>query len=248
MAKQRTIGVSDLATLDGVPDEVKATALWLWLNLDPLGRGFANPRVLARRMRTDESIDTLADRLEEHLLVLMEAGWLTTYMAEGEEWILLLYPLKVDLRDTRITTPEPPAGLVRPPMGHPLAVGRGRASECGRADAGAWARGTARAAAEDEVRAEDAARAAAWDAVQEDREEAPERPERPIVLDAPQMFCDEHMPGGPREKKCGPCRDFRLLREEWMARRVYTERLAAFRAIVPKLPTPPEGVWDDEPF
>lgn len=233
--KQRIISASDLDSLDAAPDESKPLAMWLWLNLDPMGRGPMDPMWISSQMNARPSPDTII----EHLLMLMEAGFLATYQAEGREWIVLLHPLKVDLRDTRITTPEPPHGI-------PLAVGRGGARASGlvggSASAEAWARG--RAAAEAQVRAEDAARADAWDAVQRDREPVQERPERPIVLDAPQMFCDEHMPGGPRSKKCGPCRDFRLLREEWMARRIYTEKLAMFTVSEQH----DEGVWDDEPF
>ncbi|WP_219844618.1 hypothetical protein, partial [Microbacterium sp. MYb72] len=94
------------------------------------------------------------------------------------------------------------------------------------------------------VRAEDAARADAWDAVQRDRAPVAERPERPATLDAPPMFCDEHMPRGAGKGKCGPCRDARLYRDEWMQRRVYEDRLATFY----ELSDEPEEVWDDEPF
>lgn len=226
------ISAEDLAVLDMAPDESKPLAMWLWLNMDPLGRGPMDPMWIATQLSSRPSPDTVL----EHLLMLMEAEFLSTYKAEGREWILLLHPLKVDLRGTPILTPEPPDVL----RGEPVAMGRGRAGE--RAGASAWER--VRASAEGQVRAEDAARADAWDAVQRDREAEPERPERPFVLDAPQMFCDEHMPGGPREKKCGPCRDFRLLREEWMARRVYVERMTSYetaRAVR-------EEVWGGDPF
>ncbi len=229
------ISAEDFAVLDRAPDESKPLAMWLWLNLDPLGRGPMDPEWIA----TQQSSRPTPDTVLEQLLMLMEADFLATYQAEGQEWILLLHPLKVDLRGTPITTPEPPQGL----RGEPVAMGRGRASEGARAGAGTWDRG--RAWAEAQVRAEDAARAEAWDAVQRDREAEPERPERPFVLDAPQMFCDEHMPGGPREKKCGPCRDFRLLREEWMARRVYVERMSSYEAARSMRE---EEVWGGDPF
>lgn len=223
------ISAEDLAVLDSAPDESKPLAMWLWLNMDPLGRGPMDPEWIALQQSSRPAPDVVL----EQLLMLMEADFLSTYQAEGREWILLLHPLKVDLRGTSITTPDPPQGL----RGEPVAMGRGRGHVGGSASAEAWARG--RAQAEAQVRAEDAARADAWDAVQRDRALAAERPERPLVLDAPQMFCDEHMPGGPRQQKCGPCRDFRLLREEWMARQVYTVKLATFNA---------SEVWDDEPF
>lgn len=224
--KQRKISATDLETLAGVPDEAKPLALWLWLHMDPLGRGVADPRVIARRMDTGEPLDLVADRVEEHLYMLMDAGWLTTFSHLGDEWILLLYPLKVDMRDVNITSPEPPPGTV--PVGFPVAVGGGRASERARA----------------EVRAEGAARAAAWEAVERDREPAPERPERPWQLDAPPMFCSKHMPGGAGQKKCGPCGDARRIRDEWMLTRVYEEKLTDYHEAKQET----EGVFDDEPF
>lgn len=211
MAKQRMISPDDWAHLAAVPDEAKPTAMWLWLNLDPLGRGRADPWSIAAWMSPNRHplvIDP--GTVEEHLLLMLEAGFLTTYVADGEEWLLLLHPLKCDLRDTRIVTPDPPPGLSH---GNPMAVG------------GARAREGARARAREQVRAEGAARAAAWDAVLADREEPPELPERPLLLDAPPMFCDDHMPHGAGKKKCGPCRDHRLLRDEWLTRQIYEQKL-----------------------
>lgn len=197
------ISAADLAHLEPVPEPARSTALWLWLNLDPLGRGPMDPGWIAARMRT-EPATTL-----DHLVMLLDADFLTTYWAEGAEWILLLHPLKTDLRRTKIDTPEPPRD--RPWTS--MAVGVGE-------------RERARARARERVRAEDAARADAWDAVRERADEDVEEPERPLLLDAPPMFCDDHMPHGAGRKKCGPCRDARLLRDEWVTRRVYEEKLA----------------------
>lgn len=180
-----------------VPDEAKPLAVWLWLNLDPLGRGLMDPDGIAERTGSDP------DTVLTHLVMLMEAGFATTYDAEGEEWVLLLRPLKADLRRTRIYTPPPPD---RPWTS--MAVGG------------------ARERARERVRAEGAARAAAWDAVRAVPE--PEEPERPLLLDAPPMFCDEHMPHGAGRQKCGPCRDARILRETWIADKVYEAKLTAY--------------------
>lgn len=111
-----------------------------------------------------------------------------------------------------------------------MAVGGGRAG--------------ARERAREQVRAEGAARAAAWDTVEQDREQEPERPERPWQLDAPPMFCGKHMPGGAGQKKCGPCGDARRIRDEWMLTRVYEEKLTDYHEAKQET----EGVWDDEPF
>ena len=102
----------------------------------------------------------------------------------------------------------------------------------------------ARERAREQVRAEGAARADAWDAVQRDREQPPERPERQVLLDAPPMFCDEHMPGGAGKTKCGPCRDARNRRDAWLTEKVYEQKLTTFY----EAQQDTEGVWDDEPF
>lgn len=233
--KQRMISPADLEQLAGIPDAVKPSAMWLWLNLDPLGRGRMDAREISAAMYP--TLDLTEDEVFEHLVMLTEAGFLTTFLApdpvsrETVEWLLLLHPLKIDLRGTTVSTPEPPQGL----HGRSMAMGGG-----GRARA----RGSARERARAGVRAEDAARADAWDAVQRDREPAPERPERPAVLDAPPMFCDEHMPRGAGTKKCGPCRDRRLLRDEWLQRRVYEDRLTDFYEATEHT----EEEWDDTPF
>lgn len=181
-----------------VPDEAKPLALWLWLNLDPMGRGLMDPEGIAARMGRPDS-----DTVLTHLLMLLEAGFATTYLAEGREWILLLRPLKADLRRTRIETPPPPG---RPWTS--VAVGREGARERAR----------------ERVRAEGAARAEAWAAVEAERDvSAP--PGRPLLLDAPPIGCSEHPNGTPLP--CGPCRDARLRRDEWIAEKVYEAKLAA---------------------
>lgn len=209
------ISPQDWQHLEPVPDGAKPLAMWLWLNLDPMGRGPAEPEWIASAMHPTVPVPTAADVVLEQLLTLIDVGFLTTYRAEGREWLLLLHPLKVDLRRTKIHTPEPPED--RPWTS--VAVGGGLRGRDARA--GDWARERAR----ERVRVEDAARADAWAAVREPVAEGAVPPSRPFVLDAPPMFCDEHMPHGAGRKKCGPCRDSRLLRDEWMQRKVYEERL-----------------------
>ncbi|WP_424448865.1 hypothetical protein [Microbacterium arborescens] len=226
------ISAADLAHLDEVPHEAKPLALWLWLNLDPLGRGPMDTGRIAREMYPADAFPGLdwyaaQDTVLEHLVELMDAGFLTTYVAGGAEWLLLLHPLRVDMRGVRISTPEPPA---RDRPWTSVAVGRGSAG----------GRERARERARAQVRAEDAARADAWDAVTQDREEEPVLPERPLILDAPPMFCDDHMPHGAGKTKCGPCRDARLKRDEWLTRRVYEEKLTVH---FERAGTPDEEPW-----
>jgi hypothetical protein len=220
--KQRMISVEDLQSPEyqAVPDAAKPTALGLWTLLDVMGRGPMDELWIARELYQDRAPSTAAEMVTEHLLMMLEAGFLTTYKAAGEEWILLLRPLKADKRRARIDTPEPP-----PETWMSVAVERENAR------AGARAR----------VRLENEASAAGWANAREDRER-PARPERPHVLDAPPIGCPKH-PDGLVSAPCGPCGTAREQRTRWMAARIYEERLATYYESMPA----PE-VDDDEPF
>lgn len=198
--KQRMIGAADLRSREyrAIPMEARATAVGLWLHTDVLGRRELDEDSIATDLGVP--VETITD----HLVLLSDAGFLDFYKAQGREWLALRRPLKVDTRGARVESPDPPWISV--------AVG------------GEGARERARA----RVRAEDAARAAAWEAVQADREEPVEEPERPFVLDAPPAFCPDHMPAGAGRKRCGPCRDHRVVRDEWLARRIYEQRLTEY--------------------
>lgn len=211
------ISAADLEAPEYVaaPDETKVTAVGLWLHMDALGRGPLDPEWIASKVYPLRPRAEAAEMVIEHILQLMETGFLTTYVAEGREWILLLRPLKADLRRTKISTPEPPAD--RPWTS--VAMGR----ESARAGVSEWARERAR----EQVRAEETARADAWAAVQGEREVLPQPPTRPLLLDAPPIGCAEH-PNGIQNVACGPCRTARLQRDEWLARRIYEEKLAQY--------------------
>lgn len=227
-SKQRMISPADLLSPAylAVPDAAKPTALGLWLTLDAFGRGPMDPEWIASRVYPDRPTEQATATVFEHL-VLMLGTFLVTYVAEEEEWIQLLHPLKADLRRARPAAPEPPEAFSiepqeRPRMSMALGGGRGRASASGHE--------RARERARAQVRAEDAARADAWAALQQDREaERPmDAPERPFLLDAPPAFCPDHMPSGAGKQGCGPCRDHRVVREEWIQRKAYESKLAAY--------------------
>ncbi|PPG35189.1 hypothetical protein C5E10_06250 [Pseudoclavibacter sp. RFBG4] len=207
------ISASDLASpeYERVPDEAKPTAFGLWLHLDPLGRGPMDPEWIAARLYPTKDRSLAKDLVFEHLVLLLDAGFMSTYQAEGSEWICLSRPLKVDMRGVKIFTPDPPGAFPWTLM----------AGERG----GASGRESARERARAEVRAEGAARADAWAAAERDRVRVPRRPERPLVLDAPPPFCPEHMPYGSGGPPCGPCRDARIVRHDWMETKVYEQRL-----------------------
>ncbi|MDR6691361.1 hypothetical protein J2X55_002273 [Microbacterium sp. 1154] len=202
------INPSDWAHLAAAPHDAIPLAVWLWLKLDPMGRGPFDVDWIAHDLYPPETPDWEAakDEVLGHVLALMDAGFLSTYKADGREWLLLLHPLRVDMRGVTIRTPEPESPWTSVAMG----------------------RGGARERARERVRAENGARAAAWDAVQAGREETPERPTRPLRMDAPPRYCSKHMPHGPGQKKCGPCRDTRLDQDEWLESRVYEQKLADY--------------------
>jgi len=221
------ISLEDLQSpeFQAVPDEAKPTALGLWTLLDVMGRGPLDEWWIGRELYQDRAPAEAADLVTSHLLMLMESGFLTTYTAGGREWILLLRTLKADKRRARIETPEPPEDVTWTSV----AVERERA----------------RVSAREHVRAEDEARAEAWAAVQGDRERV-ERPERPLLLDAPPIGCPKH-PDGLVSGPCGPCGTARVQRTEWLTRRIYEERMAKFYE-QQEPHHPGQGVDDDEPF
>ena len=203
-----------------VPDEAKPTAFGLWIHTDVMGRRELVPELIAGALYPGRAA---TEMVVEHLLMLADCGFLTIYQADGKEWIALTRPLKADGRGARVETPEPP----REVTWSPVAVGGGGA----------------RARASEQVRAEDDARAEAWAAVRSEREAMPRPPARPLLLDAPPIGCDEHPQGqGPA---CGPCRTARLQRDEWLARKVYEEKLARYHEQMAERLR--EGA-DDEPF
>lgn len=233
--KQRMINPSDWVHLAAAPHDAIPLAVWLWLNLDPLGRGRFDVDWIAHGVCPPETPDWEAakDEVLARVFALIDARFLTTFQADGEEWLLLLHPLKVDMRGVTIRTPEPPSDS----PWTSVAMGRGGASE----------RAGARERARERVRAENGARAAAWDALQAEREETPERPARPLRMDAPPRYCSKHMPHGPGQKKCGPCRDTRLDQDEWLESRVYEQKLTEYYEHTDGWEGRPDGP-DDEPW
>lgn len=188
------------------PHEVKATAIGLWVYADGLGRTQLIPELIAAAIYPGEAATSM---VEDHLLILDEVGFLKIYRADGDEWIQLLRPLKVDSRLAWSNAPEPPQYAVRERSRTFAIEGRERAE--------AWAR--------EQVRAGDVERDRAWQAA-EDARRAPVMPDRPFLLDAPPIGCPEHPAG--HNQSCGPCRDARLNREVWVVRQRHTKTLANY--------------------
>lgn len=206
--KQRFISPSDLQSPEylRVPDVAKPTAMGLWLHTDIAGRRELIPELIAGDLYPGRAATSM---VEEHLLMLDEVGFLTIFAARRTHWIALARPLRADARGARVDTPDPPQEL----PWESVAVG------------GAGERARERASAQ--VRAEDAARADAWAAVAGEREAVPAPPARPLLLDAPPIGCSEH-PNGIQHVSCGPCRTARLQRDEWLARRIYEQKLTTY--------------------
>lgn len=205
--KQRMISIEDMQSpeFQAVPDEAKSTAMGLWTLLDVWGRGPLDEWWIAGELYPSRDPVSAADMVESHLILLMECGFMSTYRAQGFEWIELVRPLKADPRRA-----QPLAPSDSHPWTPSMAVERERA----------------RARAREVVQAESEARAEAWAAVAADRVR-PERPERPAVLDAPPIGCPKH-PDGLVEAPCGPCGTAREQRRLWLTKRVYEDRMTHF--------------------
>lgn len=217
--KQRMISASDLQAPEYLraPDAAKPTAMGLWLHTDVAGRRELVPELIAGDLYPGRAA---TEMVVEHVLMLDECGFLTVYRADGRDWIALTRPLKADARGARVESPPPPS---QQSPWESVAVGRAGGRE------GAGERASER------VRAEDAARADAWAAVREQRE-TPQPPARPLLLDAPPIGCSEHPEG--RHQACGPCRTARHQRDEWLARKVYEQKLALYEAQQPQAQSP----------
>ncbi|WP_197517304.1 hypothetical protein [Microbacterium karelineae] len=250
MSKQRVISPDDLQSPEylRVPHIARPTALGLWVHTDAAGRTELIPEVLAGRLYPGEAA---TEMVVNHLLQLDEAGFLTIYQADGREWIALTRPLRADRRGTTVMSPPPPSsGPETPHMGSrditrdPMALGRAGAREGERA--GVRVRESARERARAEVRAEQAARAEAWAAVESDREAMPDRPERPMLLDAPPIGCPDHPEG--KRGPCGPCRDARHKRDVWLQEQIYGQKLAAYHEQAARHVTfdEPAGEWAND--
>lgn len=203
-----------------IPHVAKPTAIGLWLHTDVWGRREMIPQLIAADIYPGEAA---TEMVEDHLLMLDEAGFLKIYQAEGSDWIQLTSPLKADRRTApESDCPPPPQDLSR----HVMAVG------------GARARAGEREARE---RVERAAEWAQWEYEQE--RTAP--PKRPMLLDAPPIGCPDHPHG--RFKDCGPCGTARRRHDRWVAQQRYTEELEDYEQDKER-DGDERGYYDEEPF
>lgn len=179
----------------------------LWGIADDEGRLELRPDLIAGHLYPGDPAMT-ADVIEEHLLELDDAGFLTIYTVAGRTLLQLASPL---------VTQRPSPSPLPPPARSPDPEDSGRFLAVGGAREGARER------AEERVRAEQAERAAEW-AAWEQEQEREAAPRRPLLLDAPPIGCPDH-PNG-RYEDCGPCGTWRRRHELWLAQQRHVERLA----------------------
>lgn len=113
-----------------VPLEVQATGMKLWGYVDDEGRTELRPDLIAAHVAPGRDATSM---VEEHLVMLDDAGFLSMYEAAGTWWLQLARPLR---------TPRPmPSECPQEPSGRFLAVGGAR--ERARAESESRARGWA---------------------------------------------------------------------------------------------------------
>jgi hypothetical protein len=240
---QRTISETDLEFAGYVraPFEAKVTAHELWFRTDLDGRRPLDVQAIADELYPWDNPQEATDRVELHILMLEESGFLITYEAQGCEWIQLRRPLRGDRRGRASTSPPPPPTRPETAPPEPSAPRSPRSMESPAMERErAWARERARERARDQARAEEENDAASWEAWRRSQSTSmPRRPERPLLLKAPPIGCSDH-PNG-QQQSCGPCGTARRQHDLWLSRERYEEQLAIFEE-------GQEVVDDDEPF
>lgn len=203
------------------PKDARLTGIGLWGIVDDEGRAEVRADLIAGAIYPGDPTMT-PETIETHLLELDESGFLSIYTTAGRAWIQLLRPL-VTQRPSPSECPPPPRRNRNPESsGMFMAVGGEGVRDEDEGD-GLSGREWARARAGARVRAEGDARASRWADWQSEQEQAPARPERPMLLDAPPIGCPDH-PNG-RFAGCGPCGTARRRHDRWVAQQRYTEEL-----------------------
>ncbi|MEV8269135.1 hypothetical protein AB0P19_02235 [Microbacterium oleivorans] len=185
----------------GLPTEAAPTALGL-LRLAGNEPMRLDPARVAAQLYPADPRPASTERVILHVVMLEEAGFLTTWADSTGEWLTLLDP----------TAPTPPQA----PQPDPFSPAGEREKER-----------DARARARERARARALAEEQAWEARWADRSQPQlSRPERPRLLDAPPIGCHEH-PNGTLTP-CGPCGTAAEYRRQWLAREKYVEQLSIF--------------------
>lgn len=189
--------------------EAMVTARALWLMTDPDGRLKIDVDALAAKVYPLDDPAAAADRVELHVILLEDAGFLTT---DGE-WIHVLRPLPDPAMAGFSASDSTPSGREREGA-------RVRERESERMSAcESRARASVRAERERVLRDWERRRE------QQTRPSAP-KPRRPASLDAPPLGCPDHPHGS--LSPCGPCGTARRQYDAFIDEQVHAERLATW--------------------
>lgn len=194
------------------------TARALWLMADHDGRLRIDVDRLAAKLFPFDEPSVARDQVETHVLMLEDAGHLTTYATGEGEWLQLHRPVSEP-------DPAPPGPAPTPGIPGPDSTPSGRERE------GVRARESDRMSAcesraRERVQAERDAATRAWAARREQRGPRAARPRRPASLDAPPMGCSEHPHGAPFP--CGPCGSARREYDAFLDASRYETQLATW--------------------
>ena len=215
------------------PTEVQLTAEGLWRLTDAHGRRPLVPVDLTVELHSagwlwaPPTFEEAVERVVLHVLTLEDCGFLSTYVAEGAEWISLHRPLPA------LAAPSAPAPGPQPASGTPGFAGFD-------STALERERENARARARERASAIENANAAHWATLRTVTPRTP--PEIPLEMLAPPIGCPDH-PHGNVTSECGPCGTAREFRREFFAKARYERQLAD-----DEFWRTAEGQGDDTPF
>lgn len=185
---------------------------------------------IAKQLLEGMPLPWATDRIERDVLVLEDAGYVTTWAQDGREWLAL----------PRAGHDAPHAALASPaassiaPSTAPIFIGLG---EREREEESTSARERARA----RVAVENQESAARWD-LEHSKPRPRKPPKRPRILDAPPRGCPDH-PDGTFDE-CGPCGLQADRRKVWLLNEKYLDDMVLFEEAR-------ELEWEglgDEPF
>lgn len=223
---------SPASSVLGLPVDVAATALGLQMLVGSSNLLQLHPLRIARQLFPADEPQSASERVVLHVLLLEEAGMVTTWAQDGLEWLSM-----------RQASPVPPVAFSDPPPA-PVVTAESPAPTWPFSPAGERERKReeARARARARADAEEQARHDRWARWEDDyTSQAPARPKRPLTMDAPPLGCPDHPHGS--LTPCGPCGTQGKRYKEWMDREQYTEKLSIFEQTADE-----ETSDDDLPF
>ena len=198
-----------------MPAPAAQTLLGLRVLIGELARIPLDAEWIAKQLLEGMPLAWAVDRIERDVLVLEDAGHVTTWAQDGREWLAL--PRSGP--DAPRPAPAPPAASSAAPSTGPIFIGLGE-KERERESTSARERARARADAENLA-------LAARRELEYSKPRPRKPPRRPRILDAPPRGCRDH-PDGVVDEECGPCGTAADIRKTWLANEKYLEELVLF--------------------